>query len=52
MITDSFLDSVRDDPEFQRILDMARAKHEAFKKRFFPPSPPPGPGYPLGQNRY
>jgi serine/threonine protein kinase/tetratricopeptide (TPR) repeat protein len=52
MLTDSFLDSVRDDPEFQRILDMARAKHEAFKKRFFPPSPPPGPGYPLGQNRY
>jgi tetratricopeptide (TPR) repeat protein len=36
MLTDSFLDSVRDDPEFQRILKMAKAKHEAFKKRFFP----------------
>ncbi len=36
MLTDSFLDSVRDDPEFQRILEMAKAKHEAFKKRFFP----------------
>lgn len=38
MLTDSFLDSVRDDPEFQRILEMAKAKHEAFKKRFFPES--------------
>ncbi len=36
MLADSFLDSVRDDPEFQRILKMAKAKHEAFKKRFFP----------------
>jgi TolB-like protein/Flp pilus assembly protein TadD len=36
MQTDSFLDSVRDDPEFQRILKAAKAKHEAFKKRFFP----------------
>jgi hypothetical protein len=36
MLTDSFLDSVREDPEFQRILEMAKAKHEAFKKRFFP----------------
>jgi len=39
MLTDSFLDSVRDDPEFQRILKMAKAKHEAFKKRFFPETP-------------
>jgi tetratricopeptide (TPR) repeat protein len=38
MRTDSYLDSVRDDPEFQRILEMAKAKHEAFKKRFFPES--------------
>jgi tetratricopeptide (TPR) repeat protein len=38
MLTNSFLDSVRDDPEFQRILEMAKAKHEAFKKRFFPAS--------------
>lgn len=36
MLTDSFLDSVRDDPEFQRILETAKAKHEAFKKRLFP----------------
>jgi tetratricopeptide (TPR) repeat protein len=39
MLTDSFLDSVRDDLEFQRILKMAKAKHEAFKKRFFPETP-------------
>jgi hypothetical protein len=38
MLTDSFLDSVRDDPEFQRILEMAKAKHNAFKKKFFPES--------------
>jgi serine/threonine protein kinase/tetratricopeptide (TPR) repeat protein len=38
MLTDSFLDSARDDPEFQRILEIAKAKHEAFKKRFFPES--------------
>jgi serine/threonine protein kinase/tetratricopeptide (TPR) repeat protein len=36
MRTDSFLDSVRDDPEFQRILKTAKVKHEAFKKKFFP----------------
>lgn len=36
MLTDSFLDSVRDDPEFQRILEMAKSKHEAFKKKLFP----------------
>jgi TolB-like protein/Flp pilus assembly protein TadD len=38
MRTDFFLESVRDDLEFQRILDMAKAKHEAFKKRLFPAS--------------
>jgi tetratricopeptide (TPR) repeat protein len=38
MLTDSFLDSVRDDPEFQLILEMAKVKHEAFKKKFFPES--------------
>ncbi len=37
--TDSFLDSVRDDPEFQRILETAKAKHEAFKKKLFPKTP-------------
>ncbi len=36
MLTDPFLDSVRDDPEFQRILKMANVKHEAFKKKLFP----------------
>lgn len=36
MLTDFFLDSVRDDPEFQRILEMAKIKHEAFKEKFFP----------------
>ncbi len=35
MLSDPFLDSVRDDPEFQRILDEAKMKHEAFKKKFF-----------------
>lgn len=35
MLTDSFLDSVRDDPEFQNILQKAKKKHLAFKKRFF-----------------
>ncbi len=39
ILTDSFLDSVRDDPEFQDILKMAKAKHEAFKKRFFSETP-------------
>jgi hypothetical protein len=36
LATDSFLDPVRDDPDFQRILKIAREKHEAFKKRLFP----------------
>lgn len=36
MLTDFYLDSVRDDPEFQRILEMAKVKHEAFKEKFFP----------------
>jgi len=35
MLRDPFLDPVRDDPEFQRVLAMAKAKHEAFRKRFF-----------------
>ncbi len=38
MLTDSYLDSVRNDPEIKRILEMAKVKHEAFKKRFFPES--------------
>lgn len=35
MLEDAFLDSVRDEPEFQGILDKAKEKHEAFRKRFF-----------------
>lgn len=35
MLTDSFLDSVRDEPEFQKIIEQAKEKHLAFKKRFF-----------------
>ena len=35
MLNDIFLDSMRDDPEFQIILEQAKGKHLAFKKRFF-----------------
>jgi tetratricopeptide (TPR) repeat protein len=35
MSTDFYLDSVRDDPEFQKILEDAHRKHHAFNKRFF-----------------
>jgi tetratricopeptide (TPR) repeat protein len=35
MLTDSFLDSIRDDKEFQKVLQKAKGKHLAFKKRFF-----------------
>ena len=35
MLTDPYLDLMRDDPEFQEILLEAKLKHEAFKKRFF-----------------
>ena len=35
MIDDIFLDSMRDDPEFQKILEQAEEKHLAFKERFF-----------------
>jgi serine/threonine protein kinase/Tfp pilus assembly protein PilF len=36
MLTDFFLDSVRNEPEFQAILALAKEKHETFKKKFFP----------------
>ena len=36
MISDPFLDSVRADPEIQKILEEAKEKHLAFKKKFFP----------------
>ena len=35
MLTDSFLDSMRDHTEFQKILIEAKSKHDAFTKRFF-----------------
>lgn len=35
MHTDNFLDFLRDDPEFQEILQEAKEKHLAFRKRFF-----------------
>jgi hypothetical protein len=36
MLQDYFLDSVRDDPKFQKILVLAKEKHEAFKNKYFP----------------
>ncbi len=36
MLSDSDLDSVRDDPKFKEILEKAKEKHLAFKKKFFP----------------
>jgi tetratricopeptide (TPR) repeat protein len=36
MLKDTFLDPVRDDPEFKEVLSLAKAKHEAFKKKYFP----------------
>lgn len=35
MLTDFFLDSVRDDPDFKKILEKAKEKHIDFKKGFF-----------------
>jgi len=35
MSTDSYLDPVREDPEFQEVLQKAKEKHLAFKERFF-----------------
>ncbi|MFQ5688389.1 MAG: tetratricopeptide repeat protein, partial [Candidatus Scalindua sp.] len=35
MLSDTFLDPVRDNPEFQEVLKSAKKKHEAFKERFF-----------------
>jgi serine/threonine protein kinase/cytochrome c-type biogenesis protein CcmH/NrfG len=34
MLTDTFFDSVRDDPEFREVLDLAKEKYEAFKKNY------------------
>ena len=34
-LIDPFLDPVRDDPEFQEVLALAKKKHEAFKRKYF-----------------
>ena len=31
----NFVAAMKDDPEFQSILQQAKSKHEAFKKKFF-----------------
>jgi len=36
MLKDYFFDSVRNEPEFQKVLALTKEKHEAFKKKFFP----------------
>ena len=36
MLNDPFLDPVRNDPKFQELLIVAKEKHEAFKKKYFP----------------
>jgi TolB-like protein/Tfp pilus assembly protein PilF len=36
MMRDSFLDPVREDAEFQRVLLLAKEKHEAFKQKYLP----------------
>ncbi|MCH7681855.1 hypothetical protein IID10_21225, partial [candidate division KSB1 bacterium] len=35
MISYSYFDRVRSAPEFQRVLEMAKVRHEAFKLKFF-----------------
>ncbi len=35
MLKDSFLDSMREDAEFQQVLERAKKKHFAFRKKFF-----------------
>jgi len=34
MLKDPFLDGIRDDPEFQQVLALAKEKHETFKQAF------------------
>ena len=34
-LIDPFLDPVRDDPEFQEVLALAKEKHEVFKQKYF-----------------
>lgn len=35
MLTDQFMDTMRDDPEIQSILQQAKSKHEDFKVKYF-----------------
>jgi len=35
MVSNSFFDRVRNAPEFQRVLEMAKVRHDTFKERFF-----------------
>ena len=35
MVSDSLLDQVRSAPEFQRVLEMAKVRHNTFRKQFF-----------------
>jgi len=35
MLRDPYLDSVRNDPEFQQVLTIAKEKHEVFKEKYF-----------------
>jgi serine/threonine protein kinase/tetratricopeptide (TPR) repeat protein len=36
MLKEKLFDPFRDNPEFQKVLAMAKEKHEAFKKKYFP----------------
>jgi hypothetical protein len=35
LASDPLLNGLRNDPEFERILEAARQRHQAFKTRFF-----------------
>ncbi len=35
MVSDSLLDQVRSAPEFQRVLEMAKVRHNNFREQFF-----------------
>ena len=35
LLSDSFLNSVRGEPEFQNLLSLAKKKHEAFRKKYY-----------------
>ena len=35
ILKDPFLDQVRDDPDFKKVITLAKEKHETFKKNYF-----------------